>query len=78
MSNKIERWSCDLCGREFPAYQQVEGDITVRNGGESRLYVNVCHSCIVKFDRLLDEEFPKNSFIPPRQPASDAVINQSL
>lgn len=53
-------FTCDLCGKEFPSREGVRNDMAITNGEDSRLYSDVCDSCVKKLVGVLDANFPKN------------------
>jgi hypothetical protein len=55
--------SCDLHGGDYATRAAVSGDIGIHGAGVSRIYGDVCNSCISKLVALIDDNFPKQKLI---------------
>jgi len=60
MAQHEKYFTCDLCGKEFPTRAPVRNDVAVMNGEDTRIYGDVCDTCIKKLVGVIDDNFPRN------------------
>lgn len=53
-------YRCDLCNGKFDSGKEVKNDVCLMNGSNSRVFGDVCDTCLAKMVRIVDQEFPKN------------------
>ncbi len=55
-------FTCDLCFAQYDTKAEVNNEVQVANGAETRVYIDVCDRCIKKIGAAIDEAFPRNKY----------------